>query len=107
MKPPFGRAQGQMIRSVVLYLSKLGDKAQIPAAIVVESVQSRPWASLTFAGEHHRLVIRLPGAAPVDVIDGSDLAVPGCIVAVERTDWTAAADGAVLTLDLLALTANY
>lgn len=77
--------------------------ATASSGIVVEAIESTPWASLTFAGERHHVVVRLPGATRVRAVDGADLAVAGAIIAVERADWTALAGGTLLTLDVLAI----
>ena len=105
MKPQFSPTQGRIARAVVLYLSRDGNKPWCTTDGRVESIESEPWSSLTFAGERHRLIIRLCRAVPA-AIDGADLAVPGAIVAIERADWTTSGDGAVLTLDLLAIAAT-
>ena len=104
MRPLLSPDQGRIVRQLVLYLSKVGGNPPSPADVRVESVASQPWASLTFAGERHRLVVSLPGS-PVPCVKAGDieLIVPRLIVAVERADWAATGDGAVLTLDLLAI----
>ena len=35
--------------------------AELGAAVTFESLASRPWASITFAGERHQLALSLPG----------------------------------------------
>jgi hypothetical protein len=44
------------------------------APVTVESLASRPWASITFSGERHRLILCLPGpgarAAAETFLDG-------------------------------------
>lgn len=58
------------------------------AAVAIESLASRPWASITFSGERHRLALCLPGpgaAAAADAfLDGlaeRDFALSGHVVA--------------------------
>ncbi len=105
MKPQFSPTQGRIARAVVLYLSDDRNKPWCATDGCVVSIESKPWSSLTFDGERHRLIVRVGRAVPA-AIDGAALAVPGAIVAVERADWTAAGDGAVLTLDLLTIAAT-
>lgn len=61
---------------------------KIGAAVAIESLVSRPWASITFSGERHRLALYLPGpgaAAAADAfLDGlgeRDFALRGHILA--------------------------
>jgi hypothetical protein len=67
------------------------------AAVAIESLASRPWASITFSGERHRLSLCLPGpgaAAAADLfLDGlaeHDFALRGHVLAdivlAERSD---------------------
>jgi hypothetical protein len=67
------------------------------AAVAIESLASRPWASVTFSGERHRLALCLPGpgaAAAADAfLDGlaeRDFALRGHVLAdillVERCE---------------------
>lgn len=73
--------------------------AGLGAAPVFDSLTSRPWASITFSGERHRLVLRLPGpgadAAVEAFLDGlaeREFALRGHIladiepIAVDRED---------------------
>lgn len=80
------------------------------AAVTFESLTSRPWASITFAGERHKLVLRLPGPgaqAAVDAfLDGladREFALRGHIVAdIEATGIERDGDGQLrLTLEAL------
>lgn len=80
------------------------------AAVTFESLTSRPWASITFAGERHKLVLRLPGPgaqAAVDAfLDGladREFALRGHIVAdIEATGIERDGDGQIrLTLEAL------
>jgi hypothetical protein len=106
MKPVLSPSQGRVVRALAFYLSNDGEARVTIAApdMIVEEITSGPWASLTFAGERHHLAVRLPaGAAHRGEIDGAALAVPGAIVAVERAEWTDAADGPRLALDLIAI----
>ena len=50
------------------------------AAVTFEKVTSRPWASITFAGERHRLVLRLPGP-------GAEAAVEGFLDGLEEREF--------------------
>lgn len=110
MKPQLTPNEGRIVRAIVSYLSKGSEdsmRAGGSADVVIESIESTPWASLTFAGERHRLVIRLfSGTVPTGPIEARDLDGPRTIVAVERADWTAAPDGAVLVADLLTIEEN-
>jgi hypothetical protein len=67
------------------------------AAVAIESLASRPWASITFSGERHRLVLCIPGPgaaaaadAFLDGLDERDFALRGHILAdivlAERRD---------------------
>ncbi|WP_395613317.1 hypothetical protein [Allosphingosinicella sp.] len=80
------------------------------AAVTFESLTSRRWASITFAGERHKLVLRLPGPgaqAAVDAfLDGladREFALRGHIVAdIEATGIERDGDGQLrLTLEAL------
>ena len=80
------------------------------AAMTIESLTSRPWASITFAGERHKLALCLPGPgaqAAVDVfLDGledREFALRGHILAdIEATGVARDADGQIrLTLEAL------
>ena len=108
MKAQLSRSEGRLVRAIVFYLSKVGKDSVMTsdtASPRLVSIESTPWSSLTFAGERHRLIVRLPrhGAGPV--VTGNDIAIPGFIVAVERAVWTMAGGAAVLTLDVLVLAA--
>ena len=39
------------------------------APLTVEAPASRPWASITFSGERHRLTLRLPGPGAQAAVD--------------------------------------
>ena len=67
------------------------------AAVAVETLASRPWASITFSGERHRIALCLPGpgaAAAAEIfLEGlaeRDFALRGHILAdialAERSD---------------------
>jgi hypothetical protein len=67
------------------------------AAVAIESLASRPWASVTFSGARHRLALCIPGpgaAAAADAfLDGladRDFTLPGHVLAdidlVERSE---------------------
>jgi len=80
------------------------------AAVTFESLTSRPWASITFAGERHGLVLCLPGpgaGAAVDAfLDGladREFALRGHVVAdIEATGVRHEEDGQIrLTLEAL------
>ncbi len=84
--------------------------AGLGAAIVFETVSSRPWASITSSGERHHLSLCLPGPgaqAAVDVfIDGleeHDFDLRGQILAdIEVAGIARDADGQIrLTLEAL------
>ncbi len=106
MSAPLDPEQGALVRAIGIYLSESYRKSMVVSShvpgLVVESLASTPWASLTFVGVRHHLVARVPlGAATA--IDATRIALRGRIVALEREVWTTGVDGDVLTLDLLAL----
>lgn len=87
-----------------------GNFVNIGAAVTFGSIASRPWASITFAGERHRLVLTLPGpgaeAAAEAFLDGlaeREFALKGHILAdIEAVAIERDADGQVrLTLEAL------
>lgn len=85
--------------------------AGLGAPVAFEALTSRPWASITFSGERHRLTLNLPGPgaeAAVDAfLDGlaeRDFALRGHILAdIEAVGVARDADGQ-LRLQLEALT---
>lgn len=75
-----------------------------PGLAVVES-RSRPWASVTFTGARHRIVLTVPDGQRTALLDGldcDDLPLPGHIVA----DITAADDGAAIVIEALTVEAD-
>ena len=107
MKPHVNRAQGRLIRIIALYLCNLGKcspKVGTDGVIVVETIESAPWSSLTFSGERHRLSLRVPGMGNVALdIDFATLSVPGRIIAIREAAWAVSGGDAMLKLDLLEL----
>lgn len=82
------------------------------AAIAFESLTSRPWASITFAGERHKLILCLPGPgaqaavdAFLDGLEDREFALRGHIVAdIEATGIQRDGDGQLrLTLEALTI----
>lgn len=78
-------------------------------AVVFEGMASRPWASVTFSGERHRLALRLSGpgaeAAADSFLDGladRDFPLRGHVLA--DIEATGIERGAVIRLTLDALT---
>lgn len=80
------------------------------AAVSFESLTSRPWASITFAGERHRLALSLPGPgaqaaldAFLDGLEDREFALRGHILAdIEATGVARDQDGQIrLTLEAL------
>ena len=80
------------------------------AAVTVEALTSRPWASITFAGERHRLALAVPGPgaqaaidAFLDGLEDREFALRGHILAdIEATGVARDADGQIrLTLEAL------
>jgi hypothetical protein len=80
------------------------------AAVTFEALASRPWASITFAGERHKLVLCLPGPgaqaavdAFLDALEDREFALRGHVVAdIAATDVQREEDGQVrLTLEAL------
>jgi len=82
------------------------------AAVTFESLTSRPWASITFAGERHRILLCLPGPgaqAAVDAflegLEDREFALRGHVVAdIEATCIQRDGDGQIrLTLEALTI----
>jgi hypothetical protein len=82
------------------------------AAVTFESLTSRPWASITFAGERHRVLLCLPGPgaqAAVDAflegLEDREFALRGHVVAdIEATGIQRDGDGQIrLTLEALTI----
>ena len=80
------------------------------APVAFETLSSRPWASITFAGERHRLALLLPGPgaqaaadAFLDGLEDREFALRGHILAdIEATGVARDADGQIrLTLEAL------
>ena len=97
-------AGAELKRALRVYFVDLG------APVTVESMASRPWASITFSGERHRLTLCLPGpgaeAAADTFLEGleeRDFALRGHILAdIEAIASHRDADGQVrLTLEAL------
>ena len=103
MKPSLTSLQGRLLRGLVLILSKDSKDKMMNGQVIVEEIVTSEWRSLTFSGERHRIVLRLPSSArPVDfAVD--EVVLGGRIVAVERADWVAAADRTEVMLDLLTI----
>ena len=104
MKPRLDASQGRLVRALALYLSKdrknLVSDGDPATTMVIEAVASRPWSSLTFIGNRHHLVVRLPADAAIGgEIDGAAMSLTDAIVAVEAATWT----GSRLALDLLVI----
>lgn len=85
------------------------------AAVTVELLANRPWASITFAGERHRLALSLPGPgaqaavdAFLDGLEERDFGLRGHILAdIEATGVARDADGQIrLTLEALTVEDN-
>jgi len=107
VKPHVNRAQGRLIRIIALYLCNLckcSPKVAADSVMVVETIESAPWSSLTFSGERHRLSLRLPGMGhDAFDIDFATLAVPGRIIAIREAAWAVVGGDAMVKLDLLEL----
>lgn len=98
MKRILTESQGRLLRALIRVLAPPPVDRQFPP-IVVESFDSADWASLTFAGQRHRIVLVVPGTI-VPALDG--LEVAGDIVAEARIVATAAAADCVsLTIAVL------
>lgn len=110
MIPRLSRSQGRLVRALGTYLATWGELSMrrdgSTHGMVLESIHSEPWTSLTFAGERHRVVVRVPAAA-TNPIDASALAVPGAIIAIERAAWDTVDGAARLTLDALAIAGGF
>ena len=97
-------AGAELKRALRAYFVTLG------AAVTFETLTSRPWASITFAGERHRLALSLPGPgaqaavdAFLDGLEDREFALRGHILAdIEATGMERDADGQIrLTLEAL------
>jgi hypothetical protein len=83
----------------------------VGAPVTFESLTSRPWASITFAGERHALVLCLPGPgaqaavdAFLDGLEDREFALRGHVLAdIEAVGIRRDADGQI-RLSLEALT---
>jgi hypothetical protein len=107
MRQIVGDADGRLLRAVIAGLGGRSDGAsrQDPC-IIVESCESTEWASLTFAGRRHRIVLIVPpmaaAAAQSRLADGFDLA--GSIVAaIEIIAAAPVADAVTLTTAVLTI----
>lgn len=85
------------------------------AAVTFESLTSRPWASITFAGERHRVLLCLPGPgaqaavdAFLDGLEDREFALRGHVVAdIEATGIQRDGDGQIrLALEALTIEDN-
>ena len=97
-------AGAELKRALRAWFTALG------APLTFETLSSRPWASITFSGERHRLTLCLPGpgaeAAADAFLDGlaeREFALRGHILAdIEAAGVECDADGQVrLTLEAL------
>lgn len=97
-------AGAELRRVLRLYFAGLG------APVTFELVASRPWASITFSGERHRLALCLPGPgaqaavdAFLDGLEDREFALRGQLLAdIEATGVARDADGQIrLTLEAL------
>jgi hypothetical protein len=88
--------------------------AGLAATLEVESLTSRPWASITFSGARHRLALRIGGCGAAAAADSflADVAkrefeLRGHILAdIALVDELRDAGGARLTLEALTLEAD-
>ncbi len=81
------------------------------AAVTFEAVTSRSWASITFAGERHRLILCLPGPSAqaavdafLDGLEERDLPLRGHILADIAAAGIAREEDGQIRLTLEALT---
>jgi hypothetical protein len=102
-------AGAELKRALRTYFVALG------APVTLESLASRPWASITFSGERHQLALCLPGpgaqAAVDSFLDGledREFPLSGHILAdIETTGVRRDADGQIrLTLEALTVEDN-
>jgi len=93
--------QGLLIRELSRCLASHHSIGWPPVGLILETIESWPWSSLTFTGERHHIVVRLPTNAPTlgTNVESSRLEIAGSIVAVEHAAW----DGPRLTIDLLTI----
>ena len=90
MRPVLTRLQGAVLRALTAEIAgkdepsaKQESTSRQTPSIIVESFDSIDWASLTFAGQRHRIVLRCTAEAArrAAVLDAADLAIAGSIVA--------------------------
>lgn len=87
MRMMLRQANAALLRAVQRLV---GDAAGAPQ-LVIEAVESEPWASLTFKGERHQIHGRIEGAAAAvtsavqriraGLLEATDVPVPGLFVA--------------------------
>ncbi len=106
LKMAMSRAATGLLRAL---LERIGDQAD---RILLSAVESVDWQSLTFAGERHLLMLRVPGPDAEEIargftsgIEEAEFAILGHIVAdiALAAEPVRAADGSV-TLKIEALT---
>jgi len=106
VKPQLGTSQARLVRALVALLTPESEDmltaAREPGGFVLEAIDTVPWATLTFAGEHHRLVCHVP-AGRQTTVDSDALHLPGVMVAVRSAVWRVDGSVARLTLDVLTL----
>ena len=94
----------ELRRALRLFFASLG------APVTFDAMASRPWASITFSGERHRLALCLPGPgaqaavdAFLDGLEDREFALRGHILAdIEAAGIQRDADGQLrLTLEAL------
>lgn len=94
MRRQMGGVHGALLRGLKRLLSLDAGLAALPGgevpAMVVEEMETEPWASVTFAGWRHRIELRLEGdgqavEAAVEragaLIERADLTLPGHLLA--------------------------
>jgi hypothetical protein len=106
MQLAMSRTGAALLRAL---LKRGGDQAD---RVLLTEIRSTDWQSLTFAGEQHRILLRIIGADPAatlarltDDLDEHEFAIPGQIVASIAVAHAPiqAADG-TLTVGIEALT---
>lgn len=82
--------QAALLRGLRRLLAEVTGPADSPPSIVVDRMESTPWASLTYVGEQHRIGLRLLSPVPAGIDAGAGLmaaadssppSVPGAFVA--------------------------
>ncbi len=112
MKYRLTAVQAALLRGIRTLLDEVAESAADAPAIIIDRVDSEPWASLTFLGERHELALRLLPSGHDrlmletrlrDLAEAMPPQVPGSFVA-EMTFEIGAGSAAYTTIRVEALT---